>query len=114
MATNREKATGTRLYLTVPEGTESGDPLVIGAMPCVALTDRDADGKATVQTDGTFRLSVHGEDGSGNAAIALGAALYVDTDGELNVDATNGKRFGYALEAVGSNVTATIEVKIGY
>lgn len=116
MATNRVKEKGTRLALPVPSGTVSGDALVIGALPCVAVTDRDewTAGEASVQTDGTWTFPVKGEDAAGNAAIALGAILYIDTDGEINVDATNGKRFGYALEAVASGATVDIEVKVGY
>lgn len=116
MATNRVKETGNRLSLPVPDGTVSGDPLVIGDLPCVAVVDKSewTTGDASVQTDGTFLLAVKGEDGSGNAAVSVGEAVYIDTDGELNVDLTNGKKFGYALEAVNSGATATIEVKIGY
>lgn len=116
MATNRVREHATRLSLPVPSGTESGDALVIGALPCVAVTDRDTDtaGSASVQTDGSWSFPVHGEDGAGNAAIALGAILYIDTDGEINADVTNGKRFGYALEALASGETRDIEVKVGY
>lgn len=116
MATNRVRETGNRLSLPVPDGTESGDPLVIGELPCVAVTDADAwtEGAASVQTDGTFRFPVKGEGPGGNEAVSVGEIVYIDTDGEMNTDETNGKRFGYALEAVDSGATAEIEVKVGY
>lgn len=114
MATNRVREKATRLYLPVPVGTESGDPLVLGALPCVAVTDRDADGNASVQTDGSFTFPVVGEGSAGDAAIGVGDIVYIDTDGELNADSTNGDRFGYALEPVDSGATTDIEVKIGY
>lgn len=116
MATNRKREKGNRLSLPVPEGTLSGDPLVIGALPCVAVVDRSAwtPDAASVQTDGTWILEVKGEGPGGNEAITLGEILYIDTDGELNTDETNGTRFGYALEPVDSGATAEIEVKVGY
>lgn len=116
MATNRVREKATRLALPVPVGTLSGDPLVLGGLPCVAVVDRSAwtEGEASVQTDGSFTLAVKGENAAGDAAIGVGDILYIDTDGELNADATNGKRFGYALEAVASGATTDIEVKIGY
>lgn len=113
MAVNRVRAEANELSLPVPGGTESGDPLVIGALPCVAVTDRRADGDASVQCDGSFRLPVHGADHAGNAAIAVGAIVYID-GAEINTDVTDGKRFGYALEPVLSGATTDIEVKIGY
>lgn len=117
MATNRIKETGNRLALPVPDGTESGDPLIIGELPCVAVTDADqwTEGEASVQTDGTWSFPVKGEGPSAaNEAISVGEVLYIDTDGEINSDETAGKRFGYALEAVPSGETHTIEVKVGY
>jgi len=90
----------------------SGDPVVIGQLPGVALTTEDADGMATIQCDGVFDIPVKGET-TANAAIAVGAIVYFDTD-KLNADASNGVRFGYALEGVSSGATSTIRVKVGY
>jgi hypothetical protein len=116
MATNRKFRDG---YVTrdmaVPSGTVSGQPIVCGQIPGVALIDRKADGRATCQLDGSFLLSVKGIDGSGNAAVAEGDILYhtvADTP-PLSKKAT-GVRFGYAEAAVGSGATATISVKVGY
>ena len=94
----------------------SGDPVVIGQLPGVALTSEDADGMATIQTDGVFDLPVKGETTS-NAAVAIGDLIYYDaaaTPHKLNKDAANGVRFGYALEGVDSGATTTIRVKVGY
>lgn len=116
MATNRVKETANRLALPVPDGTISGDPLVLGDLPCVAVTDQDewTEGEASVQTDGSWRFEVKGEGPGGNEAISVGERIYIDTDGEMNTDETNGKPFGYALEAVASGETKEIEVKVGY
>lgn len=116
MATNRVRARGRQLSLPVASGKVSGDPAVCGLIAGVCLTDRDATtGKATLQMDGVFDLPVKGIDGSGNAAIAVGDVLYYtagDTP-QLSVK-TTGVRFGYALEAVSSGATDTINVKVGY
>lgn len=115
MAKNRVHERSTPLDLAVPSGTVSGAPVVTGQIPGVALTDRQSDGRATVQGDGVFSLSVKGIDGGGNSAVAEGDILYhtvADTP-PVSKKAT-GVRFGYALEAVGSGLTATIKVKVGY
>jgi hypothetical protein len=49
----------------------------------------------------------------GGSAVALGDILYKD-GAEVNKDVTNGVRFGYALGAVESAATTTIEVLVGY
>jgi len=123
MATNREQEIGNRLRLDVAavNGSgagnlvQSGDPFVIGQVPCVALDDEDSDGYATCQTDGVFRLSVHGFNASTAAAVTAGAIVYWDdAAGEVNLDSGSGVRFGYALEAVSGGATKTIKVKVGY
>lgn len=103
------------LYVPVASGVKSGDPVVYGQKPGVALTDRDADGKATVRFEGVAELSVKGIDGSGNKAIVEGDVLYfvgADTP-KLSVKAT-GVRYGYAMGAVDSGATATIRVILGH
>lgn len=117
MATNIVYEKGTQLSLvpTDPATVASGDPVIVGQLPGVALTDEDAAGAATIKTDGVASLSVSGVDGSGNSAVAVGDILYyvtADTP-KLSKKAT-GVRFGYALETVGSGATATIMVKLGY
>lgn len=115
MATNRVREHGTRLALPVPEGTVSGDPLVLGGLPCVAVVDRDewTAGEASVQTDGTWRFSVNGVDSGGNAEISVGEVVYLQNDGTIDGD-SGGTRFGYALQVVASGATTEIEVKVGY
>lgn len=104
--------------LTQPaSGGKVGDPGLVGDMPCILYTDQDADGKATVRFQGVFRFLVHGADGSGNAAIAANAAGYYDAapgggNPNLNIDATNGKRFGTILDAVTSGGKTVVRVRI--
>jgi predicted RecA/RadA family phage recombinase len=118
MATNRiyKSASAIPLTCTAPTTPSSGDPVLCGQIPGVALTDEDDAGVTTVQTDGVFDLSVKAENNAGNVAVAAGDILYYDTAAtvKVNKDNTNGVRFGYALEAITSGSTDTIQVKIGY
>lgn len=117
MANNEVFEPVGKLSLPVPDGTAAGDAvLVFDLIPGVALTGEgeggNADDHATVAINPAwvFDLAVKGEDGAGNAIVAVGAIVHVDTDGELNIDATNGIPLGFALEAVSSGATATIRV----
>lgn len=122
MATNLVKEQGRYLseVCSQPATPVSGDPVLIGQIPGVALTDEGDGGndatKTTVDTSGVYNLAVGGVDGSGNSAVALGDILYYDAAAtpKINKDATNGVRFGYALGTVASAGTGTIPVKIGY
>lgn len=118
MAKNIVQEHGNDLYVavTAPATPVSGDPVLLGQLPGVALTDEQADGKTSIKTNGTATLLVKGETTT-DAAIAAGDIVYYDaaaTPHKINKDNTNGVRFGYALEAVASGATATILVKIGY
>lgn len=101
---------------TSPATPVSGDPVVCGQIPGVALVAEDAAGLTTVALDGEFTLSVKGENQSGNSAVADGDILYYEAGQTppVNKDATNGIRFGYARGAVISGATSTIPVEIGY
>jgi predicted RecA/RadA family phage recombinase len=119
MAKNRELEHGRTIKLiptAAPNATaQSGDPVLIGQIPAIALETADAavgTGKCTVQTDGVFRLPVKGETTT-NAAVAPGDIVYYDA-GVINRDNTNGVRYGYALDPVISGATTTIRVKVGY
>mgnify|MGYP001580807493 CR=1 FL=1 len=104
------------LVCSSPATPASGDPVICGQIPGVALIAEDAAGLTTVALDGVFDLSVKGEGAGGNSAVAVGDILYYEAGQTppVNKDATNGVRFGYALGTVGSGLTASILVKIGY
>ena len=104
------------LTCTSPTTPASGDPVICGQIPGVALGAEDANGLTTVALDGVFELSVKGENNSGNNAVAAGDILYYEAGQTppINKDATAGVRFGYALAAVSSGATTTIPVKVGY
>lgn len=114
MAANEIFNKGNQIDVTLAS-VSSGDPVVAGQIPGVALNATDANGKVTMKMDGVFDLSVKGIDGGGNSAVAVGDIIYY-TSGDtpkLNKK-TTGVRFGYALETVSSADTDTIKVKIGY
>lgn len=115
MAKNEVLDWGNNIEATLTS-VVSGDPVVVGQVPGVALTSSDENNRVTVKTNGVFSLSVKGENNAGNVAVAVGDILYYEAAAtpKINKDNVAGIRFGYALEAVGSGETATIKVKLGY
>jgi predicted RecA/RadA family phage recombinase len=118
MATNILFEDGYQLDVvcTAPTTPNSGDPVLVGQLPGVALTDERANGETTVKFNGVANLSVQGETNSdAGSAVAVGDILYYDAAETVKINKdTTGVRFGYALGTVGSGATATIPVKIGY
>lgn len=119
MASNLKQHDGRVLHgaASDPATPTSGTAVVLGQIPGVAITGEgeggNASGEVSIDTEGVYSMSVTGVDGSGNAAIAIGDIIYLD-GGVLNADDTNGVRWGYALGAVASGATTTINVKVGY
>jgi predicted RecA/RadA family phage recombinase len=115
MATNREFADGDQLAVVVthPTTPNSGDPVRVGALCGVALTDEDEDtGLTTVQFDGVFRLSV-----TAATAITPGSVIHYDDaagpgTGVLSNDATGSDGvIGVSLDSLASG-TDIIRVKL--
>jgi len=106
MALNRVREECNQISLPVPSGTVSGDPVAVGELNGVALTDRDAwtPGEATVQLDGSFAFTLTG-------AIAAGAAVTRDTVNAKG-DASGSGTFGHAVKALGAGVTDEVEVRL--
>ena len=106
----------SRFLKVAKSAISAGDMVEFGAaLYGIAMTDTDGDGNVEIDLGfdaSVYTLSVKGEDGSGNAAITAGDLVYIDTDGELNKDSANGKRFGIALQGVSSGATTSIEVLI--
>lgn len=118
MALNIIEEHGDQLYRLVTQpasGANSGDPVLCGQRPGVALIDQDAvTNMATVKFNGTALLTVKGTNGS-NAAIAAGDKLYYVSGNTPKLSATtSGVFFGYAGAPVSSGATAAIPVDIGY
>lgn len=109
MATNYIQP-GEVLDVTLASVT-SGDPVVVGQIPGVALTSTDGNGKVRMATGGVFDVSVKGVDGSGNSAVAIGDRIYYTSGDTPKLGKkTSGVPFGFALEAVASAGTDTINV----
>jgi predicted RecA/RadA family phage recombinase len=106
---------GKLLNLAVASTIVSGDPVVVGnAIRGVAQTSYDsASGKAVIDTEGVFDLSVQAVDDDGNSAVAIGDRLfYAAADSPVLSKKKSGKFFGVALETVTTGTTATINVKV--
>jgi len=113
MSTNKIQD-GKLLYLAVGAAIVSGDPVMVGNnIPGVAQTSYDANGKAVIDTEGVFDLSVQAKDDAGNSAVAIGDRLYHDGTTTTLSKKVSGKYFGTALEIVTTGTTSTINVKIG-
>jgi predicted RecA/RadA family phage recombinase len=114
MALNLNRLQTRVLRVTMADIT-SGSPVSIGdQIGGIALNDTQADG--TVEVDigfeaSVYNLAVKGEDGDGNAAIAVGDALYKNSS-VYNANPA-GQFIGRALAAVASGATTTIPVIIG-
>lgn len=118
MAKNRVRIDGRFISkaATSPATPASGDPVLVGQIPGIALINEETDGDVTVDTAGVYNLSVKGENNVGNSAVAIGDILYYEAGQTppINKDNVAGVRFGYALAAITSGATATIPVKVGY
>ncbi len=121
MAKNEVYYPGDAIPLPVPEGTKSGDPVVVGTIAGIAMEDRDAAGNAPVRVKGVFKLSVTGRDETENKAINVGDKVYYTapsggTPAIIDANATTGKEFGVALAAIAKGapdaVVATIPVAL--
>ena len=90
----------------------SGGVVTEGKLSGIACNDITNGSRGPCKMNGVFNLSVKGEDGSGDAQIAIGGKIYLDTDGELNGDSANGEFFGYNFSGavVASGETSTIAV----
>lgn len=114
MASNQKQKDSTDIQAVISSTAKSGDPVLVGSsLTGVALADPDSRNgyQAGVSCAGIFTLSVKGIDGSGNSAVVAGDPIYY-TDGDtpkLSKKAT-GLMFGYALGAVGSGLTASVDV----
>lgn len=107
MAKNKHfEDTGT-LYLPVISGTVSGSPVIVGMIPGVACTDRDSANSATVETEGTFDVSVTG------AIASVGLPVYITSATYALVVAPGAgiQLFGHAL-ATKAGGAGTIPVRI--
>jgi predicted RecA/RadA family phage recombinase len=109
MAKNRRFSGAPRTRtLPVIAGTVSGGPVIVGMLPGVALTDRDASGNAVVELGEAFDVSV-----TAAGSVAIGAPIYITSTTYALTDAAGaGKQlFGHALQTKSSGASViTVEV----
>lgn len=107
------------VVVTDPATPLSGDPVLFGDLPGVALTDEgkggNAAGKTSVKFEGVVEIPVKGVDGGGNSAVAEGNVLYyVAADTPKVSKKATGVRYGVAMGTVTGGGTSTIRVRIGF
>lgn len=124
--TNKAYERCVKIPITVPVGVVSGGPVLVGDMPGVAATTRDAtSGLATIDFEGAFFLEVHGGDldsPPNDVALKPGDPIYaidVTTDTATNVSIVNelgtddtAPLFGFVLDAVTSGEDQTVRVRV--
>ena len=107
MALNETFRNAARLSLPVAEGTKSGDPVIVGDLPGIAITDRgkggNPDGNATVCLEGAFEVTVA-------AATTVGGPVYITSAGVLNGTAASNKLWGYALAAQAASGVVPVKI----
>ena len=83
----------------------SGDPVVVGKLIAVAITDIPAGDTGDGFTEGVFLLSKVSAD-----AVTAGAQVYLK-DGKITIEETDAVAAGIAWEDAAANITV-VEVKI--
>ena len=108
MATN-QKFVDWNTWAPVPEGTKSGDLVVVGARPGVALIDRDENGGATISWHGQFEYSVTATD-----EIVFGSVAYYNptTKTFASAAADGFVPVGYFMGSVAASATTTIPIAL--
>lgn len=116
MATDIVQGSGNGLVIQVTAGAaySSGDAIMVGDQGLVGICLEDiassATGSVMVPGGVVVDYPCKGHDGSSNTAIAVGDIVHFATgDAFFDVTAAN-KSVGYALEAVSSGSTTTINV----
>lgn len=109
MAINEVYSNDDSFPIAVPAGVISGDPVAVGEIVGVAITDRGTDGKTVLRRRGTFSLTVTG-------AIALGAPVYAVVAAGLvtSLTATVGTNIRFGLAGAAQAATGKIPVILGY
>ena len=114
MSSNQTFDRGIRLPVVCSNGGAlSGDPARYGTLTGVALADKRASDNITSVDFGqsAWNLSVKAINDYGNSAVAVGDQLYyVDGDTPKISKKASGFFFGYALSALNSGATGTINV----
>jgi predicted RecA/RadA family phage recombinase len=105
---------GNAIPLTVTAGAKSGDPMVVGVLPCHCETDADATTNvASCKLRGIFNYTVNAINAGGNSAVAQGDQLYYTAGDTIKLSKkVAGVPFGVAWEPLAGGATGVIGVII--
>lgn len=116
MAKNEVYRLGQYVPLPVPEGTKAGDPVRVGGLNAVAVSERNSYegefgghvGEASTDLGGahTFNVTVSG------GPLKAGQPIYIKADNSLVTVATDNNLFGHSLEYNVPNGAHVVTVKI--
>ena len=112
--TNLIQGVGTVIQVLAGAAYSAGDPIMVGDQGLVGFCIEDiasaATGSVLIPPCIIVDTPVKGHDGTSNAAIAIGDMVhFIAGDAFMDVTVAN-KTVGYALEAVGSGSTTTVQV----
>ena len=103
--------------LAVPAGTVRNDPVVIGNLRGIAITDRDTLGYSSVKLDAAWAalFTVEAVDGEGgNRAVAIGDRVFFDSAETIQLNRNQGAPFfGIAVQVIAGGSSAEILVAMG-
>lgn len=110
MANNKIMRPGWRVSIAcdAPAVPASGDPVVVGDMTGIALTDERPDGETSVDL-GPAVYTIEVEE-TENAGIGVGDALYINLATAAVTNNPLQRFFGFALDTIPALDTATIRV----
>lgn len=128
MATNEHFRQGDKVSLPVPSGKKSGDPVRVGVLNGVCVTDRAKTDVAPTNADGTVNATYNAGGGNptGSASVWLvgahdftvsfaanvGDQIYILADGSaLTATASGNNAFGVALNTKGAT-SGVLSVRI--
>lgn len=118
MATNEHFRQGDKVSLPVPAGTKAGQPLRIGSLNAVAVTDRANTSVSPTNNDGTVNSTYNygGGNPDGQASCWLngcadfvvgfsanpGDPIYIDSSNALQSTASGNSLYGHSLSTKGA------------
>lgn len=108
MATNGRYSNALHINIPVPSGTVSGGPVKVGQICGVAITDRDADGNATVHLDRSWDVTVTG------AVASVGLPVYITSTNTLTATTTGNFVWGVSLGTKGTGDGPLEVAPVGY
>ena len=91
-------------YTNATQNTiKSGDPVVVGSIVGVAVRAIPAGETGALSVEGIYEFA------KDNAAITLGAAVYINSSGKATATSTSATQAGYAVKAAAAG-DATVQV----